>query len=239
MENCKTTLLNKEVILSYRDVTQGIDEQDLIQAVSDIIAQKLESKNEVIFFDIGANYGHFSLLASNFNGNVRGCAFEPNPIVFEVLNENIHLNNLNEKIIAYNIGVSNSMGFFDLKVPKNFYYHGLATFAENPSERFKINNNDDGEYLNCSVMCKPLDSIFLQLNYECIDVIKIDTEGSELNIIKGAEGVLKKYKPTIIMEYQNINANMFGYDRNECVELLTSYGYTNFELLRDSDIKIY
>jgi hypothetical protein len=67
-------------------------------------------------------------------------------------------------------------------------------------------------------------------------VIKIDTEGSELNILKGGEKTIREFKPAILLEFDNKNTTQFGYMRDDIVELLRSYGYSTFKLLAESDL---
>jgi hypothetical protein len=129
------------------------------------------------------------------------------------------------------------MGTLEFKVPTDLTDFGLSTFAPNPKERFSYDSKS-GDYKIFNIDCKTLDSVFLQLGLDSLDAVKIDTEGSELNILKGGEGVLRKHKPIIVIEYTNSNANMFGYDRSEIVSLLKSYGYNAFHHIngRDSDL---
>jgi FkbM family methyltransferase len=230
-------IFDKNVYLSEKG-SNGIEEQDIIAFIHNTInSLDKHDDNLIYYFDIGANFGHFSVVPTLLNENIRCFSFEPNPNNFEILNENIALNNINNVSYTYNIGVSSNIGMFDLKIPLDLSDHGLSTFAENPKERFAYDGKP-GEYQIKSIQCKSLDSIFLQLEISRIDFIKIDTEGSELNVLKGAEGVLRRFKPPIVMEYQNVNTNMFGYDREEIIALLQIYGYNSFTLVpgRDSDL---
>lgn len=235
MEYYISSLFGKNVLLSKRDIS-GIGEVDIIDCLRRVINKLSETKKVKTFFDIGANKGNFSFISLLYP-NLIVHAFEPNPNTFITLKENIKLNNLEKQITAYNLGVSNSIGSFKLNIPTDLTDHGLSTFGKNPTEIFSYDNKS-GEYYSVDIDCKSLDSIFLQLELDSLDVIKIDTEGSELNILKGGEGVLRKYKPVILLEYVQSHSNMFGYDRTEIIELLKSYGYGAFTHIngRDSDL---
>jgi hypothetical protein len=121
-----------------------------------------------------------------------------------------------------------------LKIPIDTIDSGLSTFGETPL-RFRYDNKS-GEYEVFEVDCKKLDTVVNEMNLKKIDYIKIDTEGSERNILLGAEETLKEYKPSILMEFETQNTSQFGYEREELIELLKSYGYKNFKPLTPSDI---
>lgn len=228
-------LKGKDVLMSDRDKS-GIDEIDIISELSNAMSEVSQHKEVKTFFDIGANKGNFSFI-SLFYPKLKVYSFEPNPNTFETLLENIELNDLKDRVTAFNLGLTNTPGTFELKVPMDITDHGLSTFAPNPKERFSYDSKS-GDYNVINVECKTLDSIFLELGLDSLEAIKIDTEGSELNILKGGQGVLRKYKPIIVIEYANQNSGMFGYDRNEIVSLLKSYGYNSFHHIngRDSDL---
>lgn len=230
----ETDYFGGKIIFSDIDPVGGLDEVDIMSSVYAAIKEKTEEKNEVVYFDIGARLGHFSILPKLFE-NVTGCSFEPNPNSFKVLNENIKCNGLADKMKVFNIGVSSINKKLELKVPNTDDTSGISTFAKTPTLFENVNANAYSIY---DVHCKTLDTVFNLLSLKSIDVIKIDTEGSEFDIITGGEGVLSKFKPTIIMEYQDHNANEFGHKRDECVEQLKTYGYTSFEFVpgRDSDL---
>ncbi len=57
-----------------------------------------------------------------------------------------------------------------------------------------------------------------------VDFIKIDTEGYELYVVKGAEETIKRCKPTMIVEQKGHGMKYFGFGKEEGVELLESWG---------------
>lgn len=66
-----------------------------------------------------------------------------------------------------------------------------------------------------------LDSFALQ----DVDFIKIDTEGYELYVVKGAEETIKRCRPVIIVEQKGHGMKFFGFRKEEAAELLESWGY--------------
>lgn len=135
------------------------------------------------FIDIGANIGTYSILASKLT-NCLSIAFEPSLNNFNILSANISLNNLKDKIKLYNIalGSKNEMQTIGFK--------GELTY---------ITSNKDLSLQNVNV--KQLDTI---LDYA--NLIKIDVEGYEENVLKGAIKILKNKKTNaLIVEFAGYN----------------------------------
>lgn len=142
------------------------------------------------------------------------------------------------KIIAEHSGeygdMINSYYELELKVPVDMTDSGLATLGNNPT-RFQYDNKS-GEYKNFKVKCETIDGLMESLKLESLELLKIDTEGAELSILKGGEKTLKEHKPSILLEYDDKNTTQFGYRKDDIVELLKSYGYSRFQLMAASDL---
>ncbi len=71
------------------------------------------------FVDVGANYGFYSLLAAHWNPKLRVVAFEPVPLIFERLQHNIGLNQVQARVDAYSLALSDASGAARLYVPQS------------------------------------------------------------------------------------------------------------------------
>ena len=72
------------------------------------------------------------------------------------------------------------------------------------------------------------------------DLVKIDVEGGELGVLRGARSYLSRHKPAILMEYSCINTRNAGYERRELSELLGRIGYaTVYGLYRNQDLTLH
>lgn len=162
------------------------------------LIEKLARESRVII-DIGANIGKYSILASKINSDARIYAIEPERNNFDLLNKNIKLNKI-KNIFPIKVALSNKKGTSKLyKSKTNFGGHSLK------------HKRKDFEYVKTDT----LNNLFNKLNY--IDLIKIDAEGYEFEILKGARKLLSEKKiKNIIIE---IN------DMKNIKNLLESYGY--------------
>jgi FkbM family methyltransferase len=164
------TLFGKPFILP-----EGDDMQDFLNLTSQIIAldnyRIALAKGTVI--DAGANIGVFSVYAAAKHPDATIYAFEPAPKTFAALKENAKYY---PNIKAFNCGLGEQEG----KMP------------------FVLSSHSGENYVGAGgtllVDIKTIDSLALPANF-----IKMDTEGYEGNILKGAQETIKKWKPVIIM----------------------------------------
>lgn len=169
-------------------------------------------KDEFTILDIGAQSGCFSL-AAKYYPNTIWHSFEPDPSNYSLLLDNLKLNNIHN-VNTYETALSDKVGKATLKICD--FHKGLNTLGENLI-RFSPENS-----INCIVETNTIDNLFLSKK---IDLIKIDTEGSEYDIIKGGIQTIKKYKPKILLEYYQDNLNQFGKKTNDIDELLEEINY--------------
>ena len=237
MKPFKSSFLGKEILLSDKCNTiwgasrgGAIYDEQLIQNFYNNI---IFNRDTINFFDIGSNTGSFIFLPL-LNSTINCYAFEPNPLAYEALVENIEINNLTNNVKSYNLGMWDTQKQMELKIPKDTTDSGLATFGDDPS-RFSYDDKS-GEFTTHTIECETIDNMFEKLKLQSLDIIKIDTEGAELSIIKGGEKTIREFKPNILLEFDDKNTVQFGYRRDDIVSLLQSYGYTNFNLLAASDL---
>ena len=82
-------------------------------------------RNTDTFFDVGANVGSYTILASGVCG-ARSLSFEPVPATFEILKKNIFLNHLQQKIKAIPAGVGHEKGFLHFSSDQDTTNHVIA-----------------------------------------------------------------------------------------------------------------
>ncbi|MEM2030860.1 MAG: FkbM family methyltransferase [Archaeoglobaceae archaeon] len=157
-----------------------------------------------IVFDVGAHFGFFSYYALQ-KGAKKIYAFEPNPYVFEILKEHANIWD-KEKIEPFCLALSSFEGEAILMIPKGKELYGWATINETRTETEKR-----------KIKTTTIDKFVEENNIEKVDFIKIDTEGYEREIIKGAKKTIRKFKPKMA-----ISAYHLPDDKEKIPELVLS-----------------
>jgi FkbM family methyltransferase len=149
------------------------------------------------FFDIGANVGYYSLLAQKLNPAIAIHSFEPSAGPKYFLRKNCEINGFQDiHIVEKALGNYNgNIEFFEEKNPKYAYQKHHASGIGNTANTWGINN-----YLKYPVELIRLDDYCSQQNIATIDLIKIDTEGTEDAVFEGGLEIIKKSQPIIICE---------------------------------------
>ncbi len=144
-----------------------------------------------ICIDIGANVGiHTMSLAKQTGPTGKVYAFEPHPVIFSKLINNLSLNNFCW-VEPTNYAVSNKKGSGKLQSDEKSSNQGMAYLNENA----KIINSTSFD-----VQLTSLDAFVEEKKIAHIDFLKIDVEGHETAVFQGAQNTIKAHKPFIIFE---------------------------------------
>lgn len=157
-------------------------------------------KNSVVI-DVGASIGDFSIILAKAFEAKKVISIEPDKRFYLYLLKNINLNNLKQNILPLNVAIGEKTGTMTLFKTSGFF---LSKLIKGIPETFQ---------------CISLDDLINELALPRIDLIKIDTEGSELPILKGGDNILKQFKPRIILEIHSKK------DSINVVKLLSKYNY--------------
>jgi FkbM family methyltransferase len=199
----------------YSRVTRKINNfaiQDMYVSMSsheEEILEHFTPKEGDIVVDIGAAFGFYTILASKMIGPIgKVIAIEPQPESFHMLNSNIKLNKLsNVKTLNYAV--------FSKETKLQLY----SSYSIIP-ERAGKNTLDFIE-----VDCNKLDNLILQTGkINEVNWIKIDVEGAELEVLKGAANILSKGKDiSLLIEIHNISEGRNHYQ--SIIDLLKKYDF--------------
>ena len=170
--------------------------------------------------DIGANIGQMtSVLAARAQRNGKVYAFEPHPEIFEELSENVKLWRGNPNaagVVPLPVALSDSTGRGQLQVS--------AEFEHNRGTSSLVPDSENSTTKTYSVPLVRLDSICC--GGERLGVVKLDVEGHELGVLRGASGLLEtgSIRDLIFEDY--------GVPLTPVMRLLASYGYSLFSVGR-------
>jgi FkbM family methyltransferase len=195
-------------------------------------------------FDVGANIGLFTLFASRkCHNDIYLYAFEPGPPTYEVLSTNVKEHNINVTLCDYGLSnepktapliffpyMSGMSGLFsNIDRDKLAFKQGLCNWlqeGENPMERAAILQELDdvledffSNSRTYSCRFKTLSDTMREYNVPRIDLLKIDVEGSELDVLLGIhENDWHKIKQIVAEVHNKVLLD-------QITALLTRHGY--------------
>lgn len=186
-----------------RSFAYGTWEPEVVRAISGSVLPGMTA------FDLGAHGGFFTLLLSKAVGRKgKVIAFEPLPANFRVLEENVRLNST-ENVTVERQAVTSQTGQFRLDVPAL-----ESSLLAGPYQ-------DDDERGRTLVAATSLDEYVFQKEIR-VDFIKIDVEGAEDDVLRGARRTLETFHPMMVIELHNLE-NEYG--RHPAVADLPKLGY--------------
>ncbi len=160
--------------------------------ISEMIAGYLQNSRDIVI-DVGANIGATSIPLAKHFSQAQFYLYEPHPLVFENLRNNVSFNKLSN-VYVHNAAITNSANkSLPFYAQKNTHNFGLSSF--------KL-NHDIEHYDVIDVDCLSLDSIFLN-NEGSIKLIKIDTQGHELEVLLSAKKIIIRDRPVILFEFES------------------------------------
>jgi len=167
-----------------------------------------------LFFDIGANIGSYTILASAVSkANV--VSVEPSNLTFRLLENNISINRSNSFVNCLNIGVGSEKGTARLTADFDAINH-ILTNAELEN---KVSYNE--------VEIETIDNLVSK--YGCPILIKIDVEGFESEVIKGAHSCLSSPDLKAIIIELNGSSNRYNQNENLIHKYLIDIGFKPFD----------
>ncbi len=142
--------------------------------------------------DVGANIGQTALNIRK-NQLKKGIvpaiyAFEPFPDTFEKLSRNVEKNNAQKEIHCISLGVGSAAGVLP-----------MIKHSEANSGGYRISPVQVRDSINIQVVT--IDAFVEQQNIQKLDFIKIDVEGFEMEVLKGAKKTIQQFRPVLFFEY--------------------------------------
>ena len=193
------------------------------------IFEKL-SKDVDSFFDIGSNIGYYSILAAKSNPKIKVFAFEPAVGPYHYLKENIQLNRMEEQIKFFKLALSNKNGsltFYEV-ANKKYSYLKYNLAGEGNAGTKKTSRN----FITNEVKTLTLDNFIEANEISNIDLIKLDTEGTEIEILKSGSKCIDAFKPIIICE------TLYDVIEAELEDFFKTKNYSFYNHVRDKLIKV-
>lgn len=171
-----------------------------------------------VLFDVGANFGYYAItLATALRNECRVYAFEPFPPTYECLGINISLNDLAGTITAHRLALSDQQGAANMSIR-----------VSGNSGSARLDNSGQ------SIISTTLDVFCNTHRIDQLDFLKIDAEGHEERVLRGAAQTIQKQRPLILIELDRPLLRDAGSSVECVVSLLHAYGYSLHVAHRDT-----
>jgi FkbM family methyltransferase len=221
--NLKSCVEVKRDGINYKlDLTEGIDFAIYIFGVYERKSfqtyQKIIKKGDTVF-DIGANVGGHTLQLARLTGEEgRLYAFEPTDFSFKKLTYNLGLNpEIAKHVTSSQIMLTDNNA--DKPDPEIYSSWPLVGGTNKHPKHCGQLKSTSGS------LAMTLDEFVIQEKIDRVDFIKMDVDGNEIRVLKGATNVLKKFKPTFIFEIAPYALAEAGFSIDELLDIFKKMGY--------------
>ena len=170
-----------------------------------------------VFADIGVNIGLHTLFILNNFPTTEIIAFDPSPFSYKYFELTIRFNKINN-IRLEKVALSDKIGQVE------FYNWGKESSADSLKDTKRVIG------VTPKILKVPTVSLDSLAGLPPINVIKMDTEGAELSILRGAYNTIIKYQPFILLEFNKINKKAFDVNTIQIFEFLQKIDYSIFTL---------
>lgn len=183
------------------------------RVLTDYVIDNVSFANDDLIIDVGANLGWYALLFGVLSaGKADVYAFEPEPNNFELLTKNIQLNG-SRNVHAVQKALSDHCG------PVTLYRHNANNLG-----RHSLIPMNEGDVID--VESTTIDHFVAsnRLEQRPVKLLKIDVEGLEISVLRGAAETLSRTE-TIILEYSPELMVASGVDPADLVDCLVGHGF--------------
>jgi FkbM family methyltransferase len=192
-------------------IDQCIIKYSCFEKDSTLTTKKILKSGDVVL-DIGANIGYYTVFMSKIIGkDGKVLCFEPTKYYRDVLKKNVQVNKI-ENCEIFDYGIS------DKNFKQKIYIGGSTATMHWVGKDKPIEEEE--------IYLKSLDEVDLSLTK--LDFIKIDVDGHEPAVLKGAMNTINKYKPIILLEMSHLHYLKYGVNAFEF-----------YDFLRDNFFNIY
>jgi len=183
--------------------------------LSQRIVLELKKTKSEYFLDVGANIGLISLNILSHLPDLKIFCFEPGPSQYALLEKTINYNNLHEKmrLLRYSLGEKKGDSQFAAHSPVHTSGDGF------------FDTKRAGQCRLINVKVDTLDNWWESIGRRSVKVVKIDTEGAELWVLRGAERFIRQCRPTIFLEINKDNFRPYPYSGQDVLRYLTEKQY--------------
>jgi FkbM family methyltransferase len=228
-------IISRKGIKYQIDLSEGIDlSLFLFGSFQDytVSGHNISIPQDAVILDVGANIGAMSLSYAKNYPCSQVYSFEPAHISYTKLCRNITLNpQLQNRITPLNVFISD-------KNSTNYKDRVFSSWSLKNTNNERHSVHLGIEISSSGIPAITLDSFVEDTNLEKVDLIKIDTDGNELEVLKGAENIIRKFRPSIIFEIGGYLLQERGIEFKEYYELFKKLNYSVVEIKHNTTVTL-
>jgi FkbM family methyltransferase len=169
--------------------------------------------------EVGANIGFFTCLLATYLQSGRVLSVEPTPGAHRRLVANVARNNLNQKVIVFNGALADKPGVLDIEfIEDREEFSSLGGISH-----YSVRNDQNRTRIPVNV--STIDELVREHGLNP-GLIKIDVEGAEGLVLKGATETLKSFRPVVFAEFSRELLAAKGFKAESIVAELKAMGYS-------------
>jgi FkbM family methyltransferase len=171
--------------------------------VLELLGALVSAKGSASIIDVGANVGVHSLGLASLGSHVKVVAVEANPRTAGWLQKNADRNGCSQvQVVQRAISdAPGSLSFCD----NHEFAAGSMPLEGAPAEFVEfLNNRSDTTHEVIEVPAVRLDDLVTELGLDAVDILKIDVEGHDIRVVRGALETIERFKPVVIMEFATL-----------------------------------
>jgi FkbM family methyltransferase len=216
-------LINTKEFCGWNILFLGQYELDTNKVLHDTV------KDGMYVVEAGAHIGTETLLLASLVGTKgKVFAFEPNPVVRKRLGINILVNDFSNIVNISEIALGQR--------PENvsFFIKNESVANQGLSSKYKY----DDDVIEITVPQQRLDDWVFINKIPKIDFIKMDVQGSEIDILEGAKSTIQKYRPIILTEAEDSMQSASAWTIEDLFIKIVSLNYSVFLINTDGSLNL-
>lgn len=213
-------------ITGFQNFSEFWGARNLIPTKAEIRLIECFSDREGVMIDVGANLGYFSLLMAAIRPECEVYAFEPSPPTYDRLRENLAINRT-RSVEAFSLALGNSDGTLS-----------FINDVTSPTTNRLIKPGESSGLPVIEVDVTTLDGFLEERGVQNISFMKIDVEGFEGGVLKGAENALREKRVRAgLIELCPENLKQAGSTVGELLAVVSGFGYRLFYISDDGSLE--
>jgi FkbM family methyltransferase len=171
--------------------------------VLELLGALVEAKGPTSIIDVGANVGVHSLGLASLGSHVKVVAIEANPRTAGWLQKNADRNG-SAQVQVVQRAISDAPGSLSF-CDNHEFAAGSMPLEGAPAEFVEfLNARSDATHEVIEVPAVRLDDLVTELGLEAVDILKVDVEGHDIRVVRGALDTIERFKPVVIMEFATL-----------------------------------